>query len=321
VKLVALACMLAVAHPAFAETRADTLFNKGKKLLAEKKYAEACATFEKVDKLDPGIGAKLNVARCYEEWNKLARAYRWYVDAEKMAVDAKDKRTDKIKKLVEDLDAEVPRLTINLPPGADVAAAAVKLDGTALAAGLLGKEQRVDPGAHKVEYTASGEARTKSLSLERGQTSEITLDVPKVVVVKPKPDPGQPEPTPGTPPGSPGRLRKIAGLAIAGAGLVALGVSGYLTLDAKSQYTDALDAHCGGVTNMCDDEGVRLTGDAKSTANTATVIAIIGGVALAGGVVLFLTAPSGGKARSEHALYLAPSATPTGGGIVFGGGF
>ena len=52
-------CGLAAAAHA---DRADQLFKKGKKLLAEKKYAEACGAFEQSDRIDPEIGAKLNVA-------------------------------------------------------------------------------------------------------------------------------------------------------------------------------------------------------------------------------------------------------------------
>jgi len=72
--------------------RADQLFKRGKKLLSEKKYAEACAAFEDSDRLDPGIGTKLNVARCYQEWGRLATAWRWYSDAEQMAIAGKDDR-------------------------------------------------------------------------------------------------------------------------------------------------------------------------------------------------------------------------------------
>ena len=91
--LAALAALLGAAAPAAAdkaESKADALFAKGKAQLAKKQYAEACTTFEKVDELDPGIGAKLNVARCYEEWGRLVRARKWYVDAQKMAADAGD---------------------------------------------------------------------------------------------------------------------------------------------------------------------------------------------------------------------------------------
>jgi Tfp pilus assembly protein PilF len=80
----AIAALLALsAGPATAD-QADELFARGKAQLSKKQYAQACVTFEKVDALDPGIGAKLNVARCYQEWGKLASARRWYADAEDM---------------------------------------------------------------------------------------------------------------------------------------------------------------------------------------------------------------------------------------------
>ena len=43
---------------------ADDLFRKAKKLMAEKKYAEACPKFEESYRLDPGIGGELNIAKC-----------------------------------------------------------------------------------------------------------------------------------------------------------------------------------------------------------------------------------------------------------------
>src|ERR1700759_5170722 len=111
---------LAGARLAYAD-RADQLFKKGKKLLGEKKYAEACNTFEEVDKLDPAIGSKLNVAHCYEEWGKLATAWRWYSDAAHKADAEKDERAKRIHKLIDDLDANVPRLTVRVPKGASFA--------------------------------------------------------------------------------------------------------------------------------------------------------------------------------------------------------
>src|SRR5262249_48167990 len=98
--------------------RADQLFKKGKKLLAEKKYAEACTAFEQSDQIDPEIGAKLNVARCYQEWGKLATAWRWYTEAEQMAIKSGDDRAQRIHALVTDLDRDVPRLRLSLPADA-----------------------------------------------------------------------------------------------------------------------------------------------------------------------------------------------------------
>lgn len=190
--VLAAAILLAATAPAAAD-KADALFQKGKQQLAKKKYADACATFEKVDGLDPGIGAKLNVARCYEEWGKLGRAYRWYSDAEKMASEGGDKRAAKIKELMEALDADVPRLTLKASSGADLVAAAITLDGEKVAAAALGREARVDPGPHEIVYRVSGEKQTKTIALERGGAREVTLELPKAGEGTPDGD-GKPEP-------------------------------------------------------------------------------------------------------------------------------
>ncbi|MEJ7596485.1 MAG: hypothetical protein WKG01_01140 [Kofleriaceae bacterium] len=308
-KLLAIVAVLACASPALAEPKAEALFKKGKKLLAEKQYSEACAAFENSDKLDPGIGVKLNTARCFEEWGKLSRAYRWYSDAESMAKETKDDRASQIRQLIDVLDPEVPRLTITLPEGADVGKVRVKLDGKALKGSDLGTELRVDPGPHEIEYRVKGAPRKRTVPLERGGSSEIALELEA-------PTPAELEPEPIAAPvadAHPGRGRRIAGVVIASAGVIGVGVAGYVTLDARSSYHDALETHCMGVTNMCNATGLELTQAARSRANTATVIAILGGVAIAGGVVLYVTAPK--------RTYIAPVPERSGGGVVFGGNF
>ncbi len=321
--VIAMASSAGVAHAG----KADQLFKKGKKLLAEKKYPEACAAFEESDRLDPGIGAKLNVAKCYQEWGKLATALRWYRDAEAMAAKAKDDRKPKIHALAEDLEATVPRLTIRVPSGASAAKVTVKLDGAPF--DDLGSEQRVDPGPHKIDYVVDGETKTKVVPLERGGSSEVTLDLPtqSKIAAKPPHDSSNARvhtaDSSDTTTSHPGRVRKVVGLGLAGAGVIAVGVAGYITLGAKSDYDNAIKTHCNGAKDMCDADGLKLTKDARSTANTATIVTIIGAAAVAGGLVLYFTAPNGAHAdEREHAmLYVAPSVSNAGGGVVVGGAF
>jgi hypothetical protein len=295
--------------PASADNAAQ-LFKKGKDLLAAKRYTEACPTFEKVDKLDPGIGAKLNVAKCYEEWGRLGTAFRWYRDAEQMARDTKDAREPKIHELIVALDADVPKLTLKIAADADVDAAAVTVDGAVIGKDWFNVAQRVDPGPHEIRYTSASGPKSKTIPIERGGATEITLDVPKLGADRTDPRPIDTDDTP-----SPGRGRRIGGLALAGAGVVGMGVAGIVTLSARSKYRDALEKHCMGDTDLCDDAGLTTTHDARKHANVATVITVIGAAAVAGGVVLYLTAPK--RARTEHALYLAP----TGRGVALGGSF
>lgn len=313
--------VLALAGAAVAD-KADALFKKGRKLLGEKKYAEACKVFEEVDQLDSGIGAKLNVARCYEEWGRLATAYRWYGDAEKMAVDGKDERAGKIKALIEDVDTNVPRVTIKLPEGADVDLIEhLTLDGDKLDVSVLGTEQRVDPGPHVIEYTINGEAKKKMAPVERGGSSEVVLEVPHVVqngkkvFAAPKPKPAHHDEAVA----APGHTQRLIGVGLVGAGVVSIGVAGVVTLSARGDYKDALDAHCMGSTSMCDAAGLQTTHDARHTANIATLVSVIGVAAVGGGLALYLLAPTHAKTIDEHALYLSPVVGDATGGLVFGG--
>jgi tetratricopeptide (TPR) repeat protein len=316
--------ILAVASVAHAgdKDKADSLFKHGKRLMEEKKYAEACEKFEESMKLDPQIGTELNVGRCYEEWGKLGRAFKSYKAAEKMAKDASDTRATKIDELVQQLDAQVPRLTLHVPADADTSS--VTLDGAPVES--FTDAIVVDPGPHKVAYTnADGAKKSKVVPIERGGSSEINLDLPLktkpkekgvVDVVGPK---GPPFTQPLGARSDPGRGYRLGAYALGGAGVVAIGVSTYLTVSAKSKYNDALKSHCGGMTNGCDDIGLKDTHDARHQANLATGVFVGGAVAIAGGVVLYLLAPKAEK--RDEAAYIVPSVSPDSAGVVFGGSF
>ena len=306
--------------------KADKLFQKAKKLHSEKKYAEACPTYEEVDKTDPAIGSKLNVAKCYEDWGRLATAYDWYVQADKMATDAKDERAPKIKEVIEELDVNVPRMTIKIPDGADPDIVdTLTLDGQPIPESWHNTLQRIDPGPHVIEFVVDGQKKKKMAPVERGGESELSLDIPKGVGKKPRP----PKKKNGevTPPvvvtRDPGKTRRYLGIGVGSAGVVAVGVASVITLSARSKYKDALADHCMGSTSGCNATGFKLTHDARSKANVATVVTLVGVAAIAGGVILYLTAPDAAAANPEKpvALYVSPTIDSTGGGFVVGGSF
>jgi tetratricopeptide (TPR) repeat protein len=316
-KLLLAAIVICALAPLAHADRADQLFKQGKKLLAEKKYLEACTAFEESDRLDPGIGTKLNVAKCYEEWGKLATAWRWYTDAEHMAQAAKDERAPRIHEVAAALDASVPRLTVILPRGVRADAVVVKLDGVALAAGALGSEQRVDPGPHQLDAIIDGSKQTKMVPIERGGSSEITLESPAAAIAKT----GEPVGEPAEPAAvDPGRNRRYIGLGVSGAGVLAVGIAGIVVLSARGDYHDALSAHCNGASDQCDAEGLSATHSARHRANVATVVTLGGLAAVAGGAYLYFTAPRSPRGN-EHALYLAPSVGGDATGVVLGGAF
>ena len=285
------------------------------------------------------IGTKLNVGRCFEEWGKLATALKWYRDAEKQAADAKDGRLAKIKEHTQAVDDDTPRLTLKAPKDADMEAANVLLDGEKPKA--FGEALEVDPGQHViVEFTTEGgERKKKVVPVERGGTSEVKLDLPKVkvAVTPPVVTPPVEEPHPVTGKkkvkhvDDPGATKRLASYIIGGVGGAMMLSAGYLTIDAHADYTKALTDHCMGMTNACDASGLSTTHHARSEANVATVVGVVGLLAVGGGVALYVMTPKpkvtytyeADPSAVGNAYYVAPmvDANGAGGGLAFGGKF
>jgi hypothetical protein len=83
-------------------------------------------------------------------------------------------------------------------------------------------------------------------------------------------------------------------------------------LGAKSTY-DGSDSHCTG--NFCDATGAQKRHDAYDTATVSTVSWIAGGVLLAGGGVLYFTAPR------TKLVQVGVAPTPGGARVGIGGEF
>jgi len=349
---ITLVSLLALTSSALADdkAKADQAFKEGQELMAKQKYAAACEAFERSNKLDPGIGAQANVGKCYHEWGKLGRAYTAYKLALKMAKDAKDRRVDKIEGIIAELEPEVPRLTIKMPKDAPKDLV-VTLDNETIT--TFGTAIVVDPGPHTLVYGVADQKKQKIVPMDKGAENEVTLEITKGMMDASTAkggggdggkdgggdggDGGDGGGTAGTKPSKPdkptppGRNMRIAGIALGGAGVLAIGISSVMTLSARGKYKDALADHCGGMTNGCDPEGLTATHDARSTANVATVVFFVGLAAVGGGVALYLLAPKGPAATSENndeeqtaripSRYLVPSVTDSGGGLVYGGSF
>jgi serine/threonine-protein kinase len=86
--------------------------------------------------------------------------------------------------------------------------------------------------------------------------------------------------------------QRVVGIVVGSVGVVGIGVGSFFGLRAKAKKDDSLDnGHCPNNPNVCDQTGTDLRNQARTSATIATVSMIAGGAALAGGIVLFLTAP------------------------------
>jgi hypothetical protein len=126
-------------------------------------------------------------------------------------------------------------------------------------------------------------------------------------------------PAPAEP--STGRGLRIAWIATgsAGAALLVTGIA--LGFVAQSANNDA-KSHCSpNDSTLCDPTGVSLTDDARSAATVATVTYVLGGLAIAAGVTLFLVERrQRSTARLAH-LRVVPAAAPSLAGLVLDGGW
>src|SRR5437879_1284473 len=138
------AAMIAHGAPARAQSASDkaaaeTLFDQGKKLLAEGKTAEACPKFAESNRLDSGIGTMLYLADCYEKSGQTASAWAQFREAAAMAARQSDPREKIARERAARLEPKLSKLSVSVGSG-DVSGLEIKRDGEALGKALWGIE-------------------------------------------------------------------------------------------------------------------------------------------------------------------------------------
>jgi hypothetical protein len=311
-----------MALPARAQSRdaaaAQRLFEEGRVLTARGHLDEGCAKFAASEALDPAVGTLLNLGTCAERAGANATAWRRYREAAALAVDRADPVREAVaRRGIDRVEATLPRLALAVAPRGLPPGAVVRVDGTPLGAGELGRPFPVDPGPHAVAVAAPG-YREWSTSAAVGEGPEVvTVMVPALepasatatapatataTATAPATAPttaARPLAiTPATSPAlasSGGATRTWAWVA-GGTALVALGVGTIFGASAASKWS-TVRAQCPG--GRCPDEATaaRLApseDDASHAATASTVGFVVGGVALAVSALLFLLPPAGG---------------------------
>lgn len=297
VGLVLLLCAnTALAEPSLADkTAAETLFAEGKKQLNQKRYTEACKSFSDSQRLDPGVGTLLNLAVCYEKQGKLASAWTIYREAAAAARAAKQtSREQAARKGADALEPRLAKLTIVTPTGDLPPQMVIVRDGEVVPPSLWGVAAPIDPGLHQLDVTAPGREKwSAQVAANAGQSSTITVPVLKpdasaAARAKVATTPAFVPPPSDSPPTPAGSTQKIVGGVVVGAGVIVTAVGAYFGGKALSTYRGA---ECDAA-NKCTQEGLDAQ-DSGIAYGTAATIALTGGlVAIATGVVLWLTAPS-----------------------------
>jgi hypothetical protein len=292
----------AIAEPTAADRAlAQSLFDEGKKLMGEDKYAEACPKLAESQRLDPGLGTLLNLAVCHQKEGKTATAWADFNDA---AVQAKkDGRPDReafAREQIAALDPKLSRLTVTVVPAtSSLAGIEVTLDGAKIGKGAWGSSVPVDPGKHTIQASAPGKTAWSG-SVDVGpdgdkKAIEIPALADSAVVTTTTPE----APAADT---SSGSSRKTIGLVVAGVGVVSLGVGAVFGLRASSKWSER-NENC--PAGQCNEKAVEAFNDTKSAATIANITIAVGVVAVAAGAVVFLTAPSSSEKKTS--IKVAPT--------------
>jgi hypothetical protein len=267
-----LAALLALAAAARAEdpSEADRLFRDGRALLKDGRIAEACVRFEDSLALDRAFGTLLNLGDCWERLGRTASAWRAFGEAAELA--RADGRPDRIALATSRVAAVEPRLcrlSVEVAPGS---ALVVSIDGRRVDPGT---PVLVDPGRHVIE--ASGVFR-----------EIVDVSQPGTRVVRVAATPAEAIGPPPAPLVDRGADRRLAGQIVAGAGVVAVAAGAVFGVRAAQRWSDAQDA-CG--EPGCPMSSVDGAREAGRDADLSTGFLAGGLVAVAGGMILWLTAP------------------------------
>jgi len=299
---------------------AEALFDDAKKLMAAKRYAEACPKFADSERLDPGVGTLLNLGLCYKQNGQTASAWSSYREAASQArSEGQTDREELARQEAAALEPQLTKLVIEVPKEtAAINGLEIKRDGEVVPAGLWGVPAPVDPGMRTIDVAAPNK---KALHLETktegaGSTAKVVIPPledgpappPAAVTttnpVLPPADQG------ATPDAHPGRTQRIVGFVIGGAGALTVGAGTWFTLLSVAQNKASQQTN-----NPT--KKANFKSDADNSRTIGFVGIGVGAAVLIGGIVVIVTAPSGTKT----ALSVTPELAANGGGLSLSGAF
>jgi hypothetical protein len=278
--------------------RAEMHFDRARSYVQEGRCDLAIEEFRRSIDYEPtSVGARLNLGDCYVLLGRLPEAFRQYKMAEANAVVRNDPRLEPARRAAAEIEEKLVRVLLREPePGlADVVLA---VDG--MSAGPRPWIIAVTPGTpHTLEATApSGRQWRAEVNGKAGEIVRLEIDVRPVskdADAVAAPHASRPLATVGI----------VAG-ALGIAGIATGAVFGALATSSRADLADAVkhDPQCTGVypnARCAPAAEARLAplqdrAFAQSTVSTITFVA--GGVLLAGGILMYVLAPSSPPAKT-----------------------
>ncbi len=282
---------MTLAPPAAAQSAesqaAEALFRQAKALLDRGDLGPACEKFAASQALEPGLGTLLYLGDCYERAGRFASALATFREAAEVAEERADTARLRLAQVrVSALEPRAPKLEIQRGPAPQAIDLQITVGGVPLPSADLGKPLPRDAGRYEIRFSAPGyEPFVSHIDLKNADT--VMMTVPRLIPVatRGRGDVPVEDEVPG------GSSQKTLAWVIGGTGAALLATAGVFAGLAASKNRDS-KADCNPDSpNRCGPAGVGLRNDARSLANVATVATILGGVGLAGGAVLYFSAP------------------------------
>lgn len=301
------------ASPAMADDsahdKAVSAFQEGRKYIEQNNCDAAITKLRESLSFEPSVGARLSLGECLERTDPLA-AWRVLKEAANLAYINHDERLAIAEQKAATLEKRLPTIRVNIPPNAlEQPGFELRIDGE-----LVDKFQyrtgiiATKPGKHVVEANAPLRHWSESIVAESGGTTQVNVRLERETC-GPGPGPQVAAAAPVTlTREDPGGTRRTLGLAIAGVGVVGLAsgvVFGILTLNKKTKIEEL----CGGNAGQCSAPPGSVDPERESATTTAAISTasfIVGGLALVGGGLLYLTAPSALSSASGGAAAQVP---------------
>jgi hypothetical protein len=309
--LAALIALAQLAGPVLAQKQSEpqraaiAAFNEGDRLSAAGRWSEACAQYTESQRLDPQLGALLHVADCNERIGKLATAWNAFREASRLAEERGDERAEIARERTAALASRVAQLSIRAtdPDGLEVT-----LDGTAVSVGASGTSVAVDAGEHTLHAQAPGmQPWTRTLRVSDGSVESV--QVPRLRAANDfgaagATDKGMSESVATDSAASPGATQRTLGWIALGTG-AASGIATGVLLALQNDKADAVEQlvekykgkgcpDCVDSLEQLDEYNAMeqpLVEDQRRLSAISIATGVAGGVLVAVGITLLLTAP------------------------------
>jgi hypothetical protein len=313
-RLISLSCafflLLMLGRPAQAQSsdpaalaEAQRLFDQAMADMKKDNYSAACPNLEKVVRLVPaGIGAKEELAKCYEKQGRLASAWAQFVEVEGQArQQGQTERAREAGDRAAALKSRLPTLAVDVAaPARAIPGLTVTRDGVPVSSEQWGSALPVDAGKHEIVASAPGRKSFNRTVEVTGERVNVRIEIPALTRPEAKLAPAAATTQPSS-----RTWQSPVGWAVMGVGVAGVGaglVFGALAI-ARNDASKA-DGQCS-PDNKCHLPGFILRNEARTFGDASTVAFIAGGVLLTGGVALLLTAPRPRPKLAKEGAHLA----------------